>query len=185
MTAEKDKFVSIHYTLKNDDGEILDSSVEKNQTLDYVHGREYLLPKLEEAITGKNPGEKFSVVLEPADGYGEYRKEFVAEVDRKNFETDAPIEVGMAFQAMTAMGPQVVRVVKVGDEKITVDANHELAGVRLHFDVEIINVRDATEEELNPSCSGGCGNCGGECSGGSCEGGCGEGNGCGGGCCQI
>ena len=94
------------------------------------------------------------------------------------FETDMPIEVGMAFQAMTAVGPQIVRVTKVGEDKITVDANHELAGVRLHFDVEVAEVRDATEEELNPQ-SCGCGGCGGGC-GGNCGDDCNCGGGCGG-----
>lgn len=176
MKVENDKYVSINYILKNDDGEILDSSTEK--TLDYVHGRGYLLPKLEEKLDGKNPGDKFSVVLEAADGYGEYRKELVADVDRSNFEAGVPIEVGMAFQAMTASGPQIVRVTKISDDKITVDANHELAGTRLHFEIEIADVREATEDELNPpscGCGGNCnGGCGGGCSDGECGGGCGN-----------
>ena len=93
-----------------------------------------------------------------------------------------PIEVGMMFQAMTAAGPQIVRVTKVSDDKVTVDGNHELAGVRLHFDVEIVAVRDATEEELTPSgCGSGCGGCGGGCGGNCGDGGCGDGGcGCGG-----
>ena len=160
MTVENDKYVSIHYVLKNDEGAVLDSSTEK--TLDYVHGRGYLLPKLEEQLAGKNPGDKFNVVLEPKDGYGEYRKELVTDVDRSSFEDGVPIEVGMAFQAMTASGPQIVRVTKISDDKITVDANHELAGTRLHFEIEIADVRNATEEELNPPSCG----CGGNCSGG-------------------
>lgn len=170
MTVENDKYVSIHYVLKNDEGAVLDSSTEK--TLDYVHGRGYLLPKLEEQLAGKNLGDKFNVVLEPKDGYGEYRKELVTDVDRSSFEDGVPIEVGMAFQAMTASGPQIVRVTKISDDKITVDANHELAGTRLHFEIEIADVRNATEEELNPpscGCGGNCsGGCGGECSDGGC-----------------
>lgn len=180
MTVAGNSFVSIHYTLKNDEGTVLDSSAERGQTLDYVHGRNFLLPKLEEAISGKNPGDTFSVVLEPADGYGEYKKELVTQVDRSQFETEAPIEVGMAFQAMTASGPRIVRVTAVSNDKITVDANHELAGVRLHFDVEIVAVREATEEELNPPSCGTCGGCSdGEC--GGCSGSCSDG-GCGCGC---
>lgn len=175
MTVADNSFVSIHYTLKNDEGTVLDSSAERRQTLDYVHGRNFLLPKLEEHIYGKKPGDTFSVTLEPADGYGEYRKELVSEVDRSQFETEAPIETGMAFQAMTASGPRIVRVVHVSDGKITVDANHELAGVRLHFDVEIVSVREATEEELNPQPCTSCSGCSGSCS----DGGCGEGCCCG------
>lgn len=175
MTVEKNKFVEIHYTLKDDAGELIDSST-SGEPLGYVHGKNYLLPKLEELIEGKNPGDKFSVVLEPADGYGERNEKLVAKVPRENFDSSVEIEVGMAFQADTPMGPQIVKVIEVSDSEITVDGNHELAGVRLHFDVEVVSVRDATEDELN----GGCGGCGG-CNGGSCncEGDCGSG-GCGG-----
>ncbi len=178
MTAEENKYVSIYYTLTDDDGEIIDKSVEGNP-LGFVMGKGYILPKLEEQILGKSVGDKFTAVIEPKDGYGEYDKTFVTEVDRKNFEAEN-VEVGMAFQAMTEMGPVIVRVTKVTDDKITVDGNHELAGVRLHFDVEIAEIRDATEDELNPKgcggCGGGCGSCGGDC---SCDGDCSCENGCG------
>ncbi len=178
MVVENDKYVSIHYILKNDEGKVLDSSTDR--TLDYIHGRGYLLPKLEEYILGKKPGDKFNATLEPSDGYGEYRKEFITEVSRSNFEEGAPIEVGMAFQAMSAMGPQIVKVTKIEGDKITIDANHDLAGVRLNFEIEVVDVRDATEDELNPPSCGGCGgNCGGGCGGDCSDGGCG---GCGGSC---
>ena len=116
--------------------QIIDKSREDNP-LGFVMGKQAILPKLEEQILGKEVGDKFTAVLEAKDGYGEYDKTFVTEVDRKNFETENPIEIGMAFQAMTAMGPLIVRVTKITDDKITVDGNHELAGVRLHFDVEL------------------------------------------------
>lgn len=184
MKAENNKYVAIHYTLTDDEGQVIDKSRE-DQPLGFVMGMQAILPKLEEQILGKEVGDKFTAVLEAKDGYGEYDETFVTEVDRKNFETENPIEIGMAFQAMTAMGPLIVRVTKITDDKITVDGNHELAGVRLHFDVELAEVRDATEEELNPPsgcCGGGCGGgCGGDCGDGNCgcgEGGCGEGCGC-------
>lgn len=184
MKAENNKYVAIHYTLTDDEGQVIDKSREDNP-LGFVMGKQAILPKLEEQILGKEVGDKLTAVLEPKDGYGEYDKTFVTEVDRKNFETENPIEIGMAFQAMTAMGPLIVRVTKITDDKITVDGNHELAGVRLHFDVELAEVRDATEEELNPPsgcCGGGCGGCGGcgdDCGEEGC--GCGDG-GCGGSC---
>lgn len=179
MTAENEKFVSIYYTLKDDDGNVIDSTTE-GDGLGFVMGRQYILPKLEEAIFGKSVGDKLSVVLEAKDGYGEFDENMISEVDREMFDTDMEIEIGMAFQAMTAFGPRIVRVVKVEDKKITVDGNHELAGKRLHFDVEVHEVREATESELNPTCGGGCGGCGGGCGDGGCEGGCG---GCGDGGC--
>lgn len=189
MKVEKNKFVTINYTLKDDDGNVIDSSVGK-EPLPYIHGNNYLLPKLEEQIEGLEEGAKFSTVLEPADGYGERDEKMIAKVPRSNFETDVDIEVGMQFQADTPYGPQIVTVTQVDDNDITIDANHELAGVRLHFDVEVLSVRDATADELNQlnscSCGGGCGgNCGGGCEGdcgGECGGNCGEEGGCGGGC---
>lgn len=183
MKAEDNKAVKINYILKGDDGNIIDQS--NGEPLFFIMGQNYILPKLEEQIKGQEPGYKFSIVLEAKDGYGEYQENLVTDVARENFETDMPIQVGMQFQAMSPMGPMIVRVTKVADDKITVDGNHELAGQRLHFDVEIVEVRDATEEELNPprGCCGG--GCGGDCSGGcggegdcNCGGGCGEG-GCG------
>ena len=94
-------------------------------------------------------------------------------VGRDQFETDQPIEIGMKFQVMTPAGVSIVTVTKVEADEITIDGNHELADKVFHFDVEVVEVRDATDEELNPpSCGGGCGGCSGDCSDGSC-GGCG------------
>lgn len=175
MTIEKDKVVSIHYILKNDAGEIIDSS-EGSQPLEYLHGRNYLLAKLEEQLTGKNPGDKFSVDLSAKDGYGEYNETLVADVPREQFDDSVEIQEGMAFQAETAAGYQIVVVKKVTADTITVDANHELAGQNLHFSIEVVDVRDATQEELDAGMvGGGCGcGCGGNCGGGdcNCDGGC-------------
>ena len=176
MIVEKDKVVTINYTLTGDDGNLIDTSVGK-EPLEYIHGNGYLLPKLEEQLEGKNVGDKIKADLSAKDGYGEYNDKLVAEVPRDQFDTDMEIEVGMAFQAQTSSGPQIVTVTKVTDEAVTVDANHELAGVNLHFDVEILGIREATGDELQNGlgggcCGGGCGGCGGGC-GGDCEGGCG------------
>lgn len=176
MTVEQNKFVSINYTLKDDEGNIVDTSI-NSSPLDYIHGNGYLLPKLEEQITGKNSGDKFNVDLCAADGYGEYNPALISEIPVEQFDTSVPIEVGMAFQAQTAAGVQIVRVTKVSEKTITVDANNEMAGKNLHFEIEILDVREPTEEELSAS-QGCC--CGGGCGGGcSCDGGCGE-DGCGG-----
>ena len=171
MKIEKNKWVTIHYTLKDDDGKQLDSSV-GGEPLGYLHGNGYLIFGLENELEGKNPGDKFSAVIQPKDGYGEYDSRLIIDIPRDQFE------VGMQFQVMTQMGPSIVKVVEVNGDKIKIDGNHELAGKNLHFDVEVVDVRDATEEELNPrGCGGGgCGGCGGSC--GDCGGGCGDG-GCG------
>ena len=180
MKIEDNKWVEFHYTLKNEEGQQLDSSV-GSEPLGYVHGRGYLITGLENLLAGHEPGDKFSAHIEPKDGYGEYDEKLIVELDRNKFEFDGEIQVGMAFQMMTPQGLSIVHVIKVDGDKITINGNHELAGKALDFDIEVVNVRDATEEELNPSggCGGGCGGCGGNCGGGDC-GDCGSGcGGCG------
>lgn len=164
--------VKIHYTLKDEDGNQLDSS-SGGEPLEYMHGTGTLITGLERELEGKEEGEKFSTVIEPKDGYGEYKEEYVVDVPRDRFDVTAPIEEGQRFQADTPTGPMLVRVIKVTDDNITIDSNHELAGKKLLFDVEVVSVRDATEEELAPleeECGGSCSSCGGSC--GSCGGGC-------------
>lgn len=183
MKIEANKFVSINYTLKNDDGVVLDSSIgEGREPLGFVAGRNELIIGLEKELEGKEAGEKFNCTIAPADAYGEYNKELIFDVPMSEFDTDASsVEIGMAFYAQTNQGPRIVHVLNVTDDMVTLDGNHELAGQTLHFDVEVMEVRDATEEELNPprGCGGGCGNCGGDCDcgdggcGGECNGDCG------------
>lgn len=177
MEIEYQKMVKIHYTLKDTDGNQLDSSL-GGEPLEYMHGIGSLIPGLESELTGHKAGDKFHTEIEPALGYGEYDEKLVAEVPRKQFDTGAEITVGQQFQADTATGPMIVKVTKVTDDTITVDGNHELAGKKLCFDVEVVDVRDATEAELEPfvndSC--GCGGCSGSCGGCS---GCGGSAGCG------
>lgn len=183
MKIEQNKMVKIHYTLKDDEGNTIDSSIGK-EALEYLHGFGMLIPGMERELENHEKGDKFTTVIEPKDGYGEYNPQYVVDVPRDRFDTDAKIEVGMKFQADTPTGAMLVTVTKVSDDTITIDSNHELAGKTLHFEVEVVDVRDATEAELAPyTNAGGCGSCGG-CGGGSC-GGCGdEGGGCGeGGCC--
>ncbi len=180
MTIAKDKVVSINYTLKDSDGNVIDSSKDSNP-LQYIHGNNQLIPGLETQLEGKEKGTKINAVVEPADAYGEYNEKLIIEVPRKQFDSSSPIEEGMKFQADTPMGPQIVTVKKVSEDTITIDGNHELAGKTLYFDVEIMDIRDATAEELAPQ-QGGCSSCGGSCGGDSCgcgDGGCSSEGGCG------
>ncbi len=182
MNIQKNTLVAINYTLKDNDGNLIDSTKD-SAPLEYIHGNNYLLPKLEELLEGKQTGDTFNADLKAADAYGEYDETLLVDVPRDSFEIDMPIEIGMQFQAMTPAGPQIVKVTKIQDSSVTVDANHELAGVDLHFEIEVVSVREATEEELARMSGGcGCGGCSGDCSGG-CGDACGEGCGCGGGCC--
>ncbi|MEM0954255.1 MAG: peptidylprolyl isomerase [Pseudomonadota bacterium] len=147
MAAADNRVVSIHYTLRDEEGTVIDSS-EGAEPLTYLHGAGNIIPGLEHALAGKAPGESLEVVVEPGEGYGEYQAELLQVVPRQAFEGVDGIEVGMAFMAESPDGSQrriVVRDVE-GDE-ITVDANHELAGVDLHFSVEVMSVREATDEE--------------------------------------
>ncbi len=174
MNIASKKMVKIHYTLKDSNGEIIDSSVE-GEPLEYMHGTGTLIPGLERQIEGITAGEKRHVVVEAAEGYGEYDESLVQRVPRDRFDATMPIEVGQQFQAETATGPFLVRVTAVDDNEITIDGNHELAGKQLHFDIDVVDVREPTELELSPfedeGCGGGCSSCGGGCSGcsGSCS----------------
>ena len=175
MQIEKNKRVSIDYTLKDENGEILDSS-ENGTPLEYVHGYGNLIYGLEKELEGKQAGDRFSLSVAPAEAYGEYSQDLVVTLPKSNFESNADITVGMKFEAGSGLHNRVVTVTKVDGDNITVDANHELAGKTLFFDVTVNGVRDASDEEIN-ECIGGC-------SCGSCSSGCGGSDGgCSSGCC--
>jgi FKBP-type peptidyl-prolyl cis-trans isomerase SlyD len=143
MQITKHKVAAIHYTLTDNDGNILDSSAGR-EPLSYIHGIGNLIPGMEEGLEGKTKGEKFNIKVSPEKGYGVKSNDLFQEVPKSAFG-DQKVEVGMQFQ--TNRGG-VVTVTKVGLETITVDANHPLAGVELNFDVEVIEIRNATEDEL-------------------------------------
>jgi len=147
MKIVKDKVVSIHYTLKNDAGSIVDSS-EQAEPLVYLHGAQNIIPGLESALEGKVADDTLEVSIDAIDAYGEYKKELTEVVPSSMFEGVENIEVGMEFQAETEAGMQVIRIAAVDGDEITIDGNHPLAGERLHFDVSIAEVRDASSDEL-------------------------------------
>lgn len=148
MQIEDGKVVHIHYTLKNDDGELIDKSA-TDSPLGYLHGHGNLIPGLEGALTGLSPGDTRSVQVAPSDGYGERSEALVQDVPIGAFQGVESIEPGMRFQAETDSGPHPVVVVEVADDVVTVDGNHPLAGETLHFDVEVERVREATAEEID------------------------------------
>lgn len=147
-TITKDTAVKFNYTLKDDEGNILDQSPE-GQPLAYLHGHSNIIPGLEQQLEGKSAGERVNAVVEPVDGYGEYQELAVQKVPRDNFQGVEDIQAGMQFQSEAGGQVMLVTVTDVNDEEVTVDANHPLAGKRLTFDVEIQEVRAATEDELN------------------------------------
>lgn len=147
MVVAADKVVLIHYTLRNDEGKVLDSS-SGGQPLAYIHGHGNLIPGLEKELEGKPAGEKLAVKVEPGEGYGERNAALVQRVPRRSFG-GAAVKPGMQFQAQTSSGEaRIATVTGIQGDMVTVDMNHPLAGEHLHFEVEIAEIRDATEEEL-------------------------------------
>jgi FKBP-type peptidyl-prolyl cis-trans isomerase SlyD len=141
------KVVSFHYTLKDSQGNVLESSF-GDEPLRYLEGVGQIIPGLESAITGMQKGDKKTVSVKAADAYGDYEEELVVEVPREQLPKK-DVEVGDRFHADAGGGQsQIVVVTEVTDSHVTVDGNHPLAGQDLEFDVEIFEVRDATKEEL-------------------------------------
>lgn len=159
QTVSDHKAVEIHYTLKNDKGEVVDTS-EGQDPLPYIHGTESLVPGLEKELEGKKVGDKIEVSIPPSEGYGEVDPALTQTIPRELFEFDGEIEVGMRFEAEAENGIELVTVVAVDDNNIVIDANHPLAGQTLHFHVEVVSVRDATSEELEHGHVHGEGGCG-------------------------
>ena len=146
MQVAENMAVSIHYTLTNDDGEVLDSSI-GDEPLIYLHGTGNIIPGLEDALLGKAVGDKFNVRIAAEDAYGEQNNEIIQVISREMFEGIDEIEVGMQFHADVSTGSGEVTVVKIEGDDITIDGNHPLAGVALTFDVEVVATRPATKEE--------------------------------------
>lgn len=148
MQIAPNHVVSIDYTLRNDAGDIVDSS-QGNAPLAYLHGHHNIIPGLENALTGRAVGDSFSITIPPAEAYGERDPGMIQSVPRNMFQGVDVIEPGMKFQAQTQGGVQVVTVTAVDGDLIELDANHEMAGQTLHFEVTVTDIRDATEEELS------------------------------------
>jgi FKBP-type peptidyl-prolyl cis-trans isomerase SlyD len=157
-TITDKKAVSIHYTLTNDAGEVLDSSAGQ-EPLTYLHGANNLVPGLEKQLEGKTTGDKLNAAVTPEEGYGDNDPQLIQEVPREMFSGIDNIEVGMEFHAETEDGPQAVEVIAIEGDTVTIDGNHPLAGITLNFEVEVTDIRDATEEELTHGHVHGVGGC--------------------------
>jgi FKBP-type peptidyl-prolyl cis-trans isomerase SlyD len=138
--------VSFHYTLSNDAGEQLDSSI-GDAPLFYLHGKGNIIPGLEAALEGRQAGDKFSVTIPPEQAYGVFDASMQQVVSKKMFD-DLDIEVGMQFHADVSHGAGIITITEINGDDITIDGNHPLAGVALTFDVEVVEVRDASADEL-------------------------------------
>ena len=150
MKVAKNTVVSIDYTLHDAEGNLLDSN-EKAEPLAYLQGEGNIVPGLEEALDGKSPGDAVQVTVTPEKGYGERDESLVFDLSREQFRqagVDRP-EEGMQFQVEGDDHTHLITVKSVGEQNVTVDANHPLAGVTLHFDVKVVDVRPASTEELD------------------------------------
>jgi FKBP-type peptidyl-prolyl cis-trans isomerase SlyD len=162
MQIAEQTVVTIHYTLTDTKGEVLDSSEgpEGGEPLSYVQGAGMIVPGLEEALLGKAAGDQVKVTVAPEDGYGLREDGLVQKVPRSEFP-DGDIEVGMRFRTH---GGRILTVAALDEETVTLDGNHPLAGATLSFDVKVVSVREATPEDLrghgDHECTG-CHGCGG------------------------
>ncbi|WP_420600170.1 FKBP-type peptidyl-prolyl cis-trans isomerase [Neptuniibacter sp.] len=148
MKIENNKAVLFHYALVNPQGEVLDGSRD-GAPLPYLHGHSNIVPGLEAALTGHEVGDKFQVTVSPEQGYGLRDESKVTLVDRASFADFTQLEEGMVCQMEDENGElQIVGITKVAENEVTVDANHPFAGIELNFDVEVMEVREASEAEL-------------------------------------
>lgn len=148
MTISHNKVVHMHYELKNDNGDIIDSS-KGREPLAYIHGMGNIIPGLEKELSNKIKGDKINAVIAPEEAYGVKDERKIFKVGKNQFQGEGSIVVGMQIQAEANGKMEVGTVEKIENEEVTLNFNHPLAGETLHFDVEVMAVRDATEEELS------------------------------------
>lgn len=146
MQAHKDAVVSIHYTLTNDEGDVIDSS-KGGDPLDYLHGHGNIVAGLEEALEGAIVGTELKVSNPPEKGYGNFDPDWVQKVPRASFEGVDQLQVGMVFVADTEQGPRQLFITALEDDEVEVNGNHPLAGATLHFEVKVDGLRESSEQE--------------------------------------
>ncbi len=147
MQIESNSVVTLHYTLKDNDGRIIDHS--NDGSFLYLHGAMNIVPGLEKALAGKSTGDELTVKVSPEEGYGAKEESRIQEVAKDMFDNAEEIKVGVQFHAQSPDGAAVVvSVTEVKDDTVVIDGNHALAGVELNFDVKIIDVREASAEEI-------------------------------------
>ncbi len=147
MKATQNTIISLHYTLTDESGAVLDSS-RGGEPFAYLHGHGHIIRGLEAALEGREAGFNDTIRVAPADGYGERNPQAVFEVPRDQFPSSEDIQVGMQVQGEGAHGVMNFMVVGINDQHVVLDANHPMAGKTLNFDVELLAVREATDQEL-------------------------------------
>jgi FKBP-type peptidyl-prolyl cis-trans isomerase SlyD len=148
VRIDKNRVVTLHYTLRDEQGTVLDSS-EGRAPLTYLHGKGNIIPGLEQALAGKEAGEKLDVSVAPEQAYGARDERLVQILPRSRLPEGTQVSPGMQLRADSPKGPRLLSVVKVERDFVTVDGNHPLAGRTLRFSVEVAEVRKATHEEVS------------------------------------
>jgi FKBP-type peptidyl-prolyl cis-trans isomerase SlyD len=147
MLVQNNSVVSIHYTLTDNQGVVIDSSID-HTPLAYIQGLGHIVPGLEKVMNGKKVGDKFKVQVPAAEGYGLRNEELMDQVPMEAFQGVAKVEPGMEFYADGPTGPVMVTVKGIQDNMVLIDGNHPLAGMDLNFEIELMEVREATPEEM-------------------------------------
>ena len=147
MKAQKDSVVAIHYTLKDDEGEVIDSSTGQ-EPLEYLHGHNNIVAGLEEVLEGAEVGAAVEVKVPPEKGYGNFDPEWVQKVPKSSFQGVDDLQIGMVFVADTEAGPRQLFITAIECDEVEVNGNHPLAGQNLNFAVTVEAIRAAAEEEL-------------------------------------
>lgn len=147
MKIEKDRVVTFHYHLSRVSGEEIEGS-DSNAPMAYMHGHGNIIAGLERALEGRSEGEHLSVKLPPEQAYGEHKTDAKQRIPIKHVLDKGRLRVGQVVSVNTDQGQRHVQILKVGKFNVDVDTNHPLAGIELQFDIDIKEVREATEEEL-------------------------------------
>lgn len=148
MKIAQHTVVTLAYTLKNSDGNILDTS-EGREPLVYLQGVGALIPGLEKELEGKEKGNHVDAVIAPEDAYGTRREELMQVVPKSGFQGSEEMQVGMQVQVETQQGPAIASIAKIEGEEVTLDLNHPLADTTLHFAVDVLDVREAKADEIS------------------------------------
>jgi FKBP-type peptidyl-prolyl cis-trans isomerase SlyD len=160
MNIADKMYVAIEYTLTLESGQEIDKS-SADQPLGFITGTGQIIPGLEKALMGRTTGDNAKLIIAPEDAYGPVKDDLFQEIPKSQFPTDVEVKPGMAFEAQGPRGPFMITVAKVNDnDTVTVDLNHPMAGKQLHFDVNVVEVRKPTDDELAQaaaSFSSGCG----------------------------
>ena len=148
MIISKHKVVKMKYILKNKNGDVIYSSTDE-EPLHYIHGIGMLVPGLEKTLESKTIGDSFDVEISPSEGYGDYQKDNIQTAPLDSFQGTGDLNVGMQIQVDMPNGNSIGTITSINEGNVTFDLNHPLAGQTLYFDIDVLDVRDATAEELD------------------------------------